>query len=105
MKAGPLRIGAFKTEPGHVDAVQQVQAWTRDRFALGAEAVVLVSELACMRPGCPPLETVVAFWTEDDQRRHFKVFKPVAEVVDSDLPPLWLKDALCAEPDDEFACC
>jgi nitrate reductase delta subunit len=105
MKAGPLRIGAFKTEPVHLDAVARVQDWTRSRFVLGEAAAVLVSELECRRPGCPPLETVVAFWTEDDQRRHFKVFKPVAEVVESDLPPLWLKDALCAEPDDEFACC
>jgi hypothetical protein len=105
MRAGPLRVGAFKTEPGHADAVQQVQAWTRDRFGLPGEAAVLVSELECKRPGCPPLETVVAFWTDDDQRRHFKVFKPVAEVAAKDLPPAWLMDALCAEPGDEFACC
>jgi hypothetical protein len=105
MKAGPLRIGAFKTEAGHADAVRRVQAWTRRRFELSDEATVLVSELVCRRLGCPPLETVVAFWLEDDQRRHFKVFKPVAEVVDTDLPPAWLKDVLCAESDDEYDCC
>src|SRR5256885_12878890 len=52
------------------------------------------SEVACALPGCPPLETVVAFWTDADTRHHFKVFKPVAEVAPDDLPPAWLKNAL-----------
>ena len=105
MIAGPLRVGAFKTEPGHGEAIGRVQAWTRARFALEECATVMVSEIECRQPDCPPLETVVAFWDGDNGRRHFKVFKPMAEVVAGDLPPAWLKDALCAEPDDELACC
>jgi hypothetical protein len=105
MKAGQLRVGAFKTEPGHEAATARVQAWTRARFNLDAEAAVLATELVCTRPGCPPLETVVAFWVQQDQRRHFKVFKPMAKVVADDLPPTWLMDALCAEPDDDDGCC
>ena len=105
MRAGPLRIGAFKMAAGQDAAIERVQAWTRARFALEADATVMVSELACRRPGCPPLETVVAFWNDEGGRRHFRVFKPVTEVVLDDLPPAWLRDALCAEPDDEFACC
>jgi hypothetical protein len=104
MAAGPIRIGAFNTTPGCDEAVARVQDWTRERFALPERATVMVIELACRRPDCPPLETVVAFWDEE-QRRHFKVLKPVAEVVPGDLPPAWLKDALCAEPADDFACC
>ena len=105
MRAVALRVGAFKIDPGHEQSVGRVQAWTRERFALAERVTVMVSELECRRPGCPPLETVVAFWDGEGSRRHFKVFKPVAEVVLNDLPPAWLKDALCAEPDDEFACC
>ena len=105
MKAGALRIGAFKTEPRHAEAVDRVQGWTRERFSLPENATVMVTELVCTRPGCPPLETVVAFWLADDERRHFKVFKPTADVVAGDLPPAWLKDVLCAELDDELDCC
>lgn len=103
MKAARLRLGAFKLQVEA--AVVRVQDYTRMRFDLPPEAAVMVTELECSRPGCPPLETVVAFWDVGDQRRHFRVFKPVGAVMLSDLPPAWLKDALCAEPDDEFACC
>jgi hypothetical protein len=105
VKAGALRIGAFKTEPGHAEAVERVQRWTRGQFGLSENAAVMVTELVCKRPGCPPLETLVAFWLEDHQRRHFKVFKPTADMVRGDLPPGWLKDVLCAEWNEELDCC
>lgn len=105
MKAGPLRFGAFKVDPSHEAAVTCVQEWTRHHFALDPDATVLVSELVCKRPNCPPLETLVAFWVDVDQRRHFKVFKPVTDVAPSDLPAAWLIDALCAEPGGEGGCC
>jgi len=105
VKVGPLRVGTFKVDPAHEQAVARVQAWTRTRFSLDEGAAVLATELVCKRPECPPLETVVAFWVQQDQRRHFKVFKPLAEVAQDDLPPAWLMDALCAEPDDGDGCC
>ena len=104
-KAGPLRLGAFKKTPEHLQAIERVQAWTRQRFSLPEEAPVLASELACAVPGCPPLETIIAFWTENGERRHFKVFKPVEQVVLDDLPPAWLKDSLCSIEGEGFSCC
>ena len=78
------------------EALARVKRWTRERFELRDEAPVFVSEVACKVPGCPPLETVVAFWTEGDRRHQFKVFKRAEEVVEDDLPPTWMKDALAA---------
>jgi len=104
-KAGPLRLGAFKKTPEHLQAIERVQAWTRQRFSLPEEAPVLASELTCAVPGCPPLETIIAFWTENGERRHFKVFKPVEQVVLDDLPPAWLKDSLCSIEGEGFSCC
>lgn len=88
------RLGSVKKSAGHLQAVRQVKGWTRERFSLGEDAAVMVSEVSCAVPGCPPLETVVAFWTDGDQRHHFKLFKPVEEVVPDDLPPAWLKPSL-----------
>jgi hypothetical protein len=47
----------------------------------------------------------VAFWTETDTRHHFKVFKPLAEVVADDLPPAWLKNALADVEGVGCECC
>jgi len=76
----------------HAAALERVEAWTRLRFKLADDAVVLVSEIACGLPGCPPLETVVAFWTQGDARHQFKVFKPVVDVLMDDLPPTYTRD-------------
>jgi hypothetical protein len=93
----------FKRSPAQTAALDRVRAWTRERFNLTDAQPVVVAEVACGLPGCPPLETVVAFWTADDRRHQFKLFKPVAEVVSDDLPFAWLKDALVSSGEDE--CC
>jgi nitrate reductase delta subunit len=103
--ASGSRFGFARKGPAHREALERVRAWTRARFGLPADDVILVSELACTLPGCAPLETVVAFWTETDKRHHFKIFKPVAEVVADDLPPAWLKEALAVPEGGDCECC
>jgi hypothetical protein len=90
-------------DPDHLRALDRVREWVRARFSLG-EGAILVAEVACAVPGCPPIETVIAFWS-DERRHHFKVFKPVAEVTDDDLPPYWLKGALAVSDDFQCECC
>ena len=92
-----------KRSPDHSQALDQVREWTRARFNLSDEAAILVTELACGLPGCPPIETVVAFWTASDTRHQFKLFKRVEEVLDDDLPPSWMKNALIAN-EETFSC-
>jgi nitrate reductase delta subunit len=98
-------IGFRRKPPGNAAAADRLRAWTRERFALPEDAAVMVAEVACAVPGCPPLETLVAFWTEADRRHHFKVFKPLAEVIADDLPPAWLKNALADVEGFGCECC
>jgi hypothetical protein len=103
-------LRSFKKRPEQLAALDRVRAWTRERFRLPDDSAILVSEVACALPGCPPLETVVAFWTESDGRldvlrHHFKLFKPVAEVVEDDLPPWWMKSALADIEGMGCECC
>jgi hypothetical protein len=95
----------LRKSPAHLEAVERVRHWTRSRFRLADDAAILVSEVACQLPGCPPIETVVAFWSEDGERRQFKLFKPVAEVGEEDLPPSWMKDRLIAVCEFGCGCC
>ena len=69
-------LGQAGKGPGNLAAQMPVREWVRERFKLSDDAAIMVSEVACNLPGCPPLETVVAFW-ENEQRHHFKLFKPV----------------------------
>lgn len=89
-------------EPGA--ALERVRDWTRDRFKLAEDDAIMVTEVSCTLPGCPPLETVVVFWTVQG-RHHYKVFKPLAEVVEDDLPPAFMKNALVALEGIDCDCC
>ncbi len=85
-------------------ALDRVRDWTRARFHLTADETVMVSEVACAVPGCPPIETHIVFWT-DQGRHHFKVFKPLAGVVEDDLPPAFMKNTLIWAEGLECSCC
>jgi nitrate reductase delta subunit len=97
-------LGFSKKSPGHDAALERVRDWTRARFALTDDETVMVSEVACGVPGCPPIETHLVFWT-DAGRHHFKIFKPLADVVEGDLPPAFMKNALIALEGVDCDCC
>ncbi len=88
-----------------IQALSRVKEWTRLRFTLPETATILVSERACTLPGCPPLETHVLFLAGIAKRHHFKVFKPVTQVVEGDLPYAWLKDTLVIPEGAGCDCC
>ena len=98
-------FGTFKKNPAQLAAFEAIESWTRARFGLDDADTVLVTEITCRLPGCPPLETVVAFWTDTNQRHQFKVFKRVEAVVEDDIPPAWLKGALMVDEDADLDCC
>jgi nitrate reductase delta subunit len=104
-EAATAMLQSFEKRPEYIAALDRVKAWTRERFKLPADTTIFVAEVSCALPGCPPRETVVAFWTDNDTRHQFKVFKPVAEVVLGDLPPVWLKTALVVDESVGWECC
>ena len=81
----------------------RVREWTRVRFGLDKDAAILIAELNCSVPGCPPLETAIAFWTADDVRYQFKLLRPVAEIVQSDIA--WLIGDLNEQETNYWDCC
>jgi nitrate reductase delta subunit len=94
-----------RRDPHRVEATRRIKAWTRERFQLDDGAVVTAAEVACPVPGCPPIETIVVFWTADGTRHRFKLFKPIAEVVYDDLPYAWLLGALVDDDGLGLECC
>jgi hypothetical protein len=88
-----------------VDAVERVKDWTRNRFQLDEEAIVIVTEGVPKLPGYPPLQTAVSFWTSDSQRHHFAVYKPVTDVAEEDIPPAWMRESLALSEGLTCSCC
>jgi len=91
--------------PAQGGLATEVQSWLRRHFALSEAAVIVVSELQCAVPGCPPVETVALIWDGLGQAYRLRVFKPLAEVTLQDLPPAWYLPALVDEGDVDCGCC
>jgi hypothetical protein len=97
-------LGFARTSAENSAALDRLRNWTHARFELADDETVLVSQIACGVPGCPPIETHVVFWT-DAGRHHFKIFKPLAQVSEDDLPPAFMKNALVALEGFDCDCC
>jgi|SRR6267143_866842 len=98
-------LAPFHKSRSRHDAATQVKQWVRARFALGDAATLLVTEVENATPGFPPLSTVVAFWTAERKHYHFRVFKPLEEVSEADIPPAWYREALAVTPGIDCGCC
>ena len=94
------RLGAKPQSQAQLD---RVEALVRDRFGLGAEALVMVSETPTRAPGMPPVETTVRIWTDSATRYRLRLFVPAARVGAGDLPARWLLPSLIDDTDTE--CC
>jgi nitrate reductase delta subunit len=97
-------LGFIKKDQQNSVLTERVRGWTRQRFELSDDETVMVSEIACQVPGCPPIETHVVFWTAAG-RHHFKIFRPLAAVNEDDLPPAFMKNALLALEGFDCDCC
>jgi hypothetical protein len=73
---------APKTGPG---ALARIRGWVRTVWDLSEDASVMVSELRCSEPGCPPVETVVLVFRAPDETFQIKLAMPAAAVTYSDL--------------------
>jgi hypothetical protein len=65
--------------------IERIRGWTRALAALPETAHIMVTELQCSEPGCPPVETVIAVLADRGETRQYKVFRPAAEVTAEDV--------------------
>ena len=65
--------------------IAEVKKWVVEVFRLEADVSVMVTELRCTEPGCPPLETVIAILDQPGQTRQLKIHKAIADVTFADV--------------------
>lgn len=66
----------------------RIKSWACATWALPDEATVMVTELECREPGCPPIETVIVLLEGPGKTRQYKIHKSAGEVIQADVSDL-----------------
>ena len=69
-------------------AIQQVKAWVFEALQLEEKTSLMVTELRCTEPGCPPIETVIALLKPSHPTQQYKIHKPIADITFDDVAAL-----------------
>ena len=81
-----------------VELQMRVREWAEARFQPGDADTIMVTEIVCGQPGCPPLETVIALMWPDRPTSSFKLYKALAEVTEADVAKLGKPGWTMGEP-------
>ena len=67
------------------DQVGRIKSWTREIWSLSDDTTIMVTELECREPGCPPIETVIAVLEGPGLTKQYKIHKTTDGVGRHDL--------------------
>jgi hypothetical protein len=81
---GELMFGP-RTDEKRSQAMRRLKQLARELFEAADDDAVVVNELSCTEPGCPPIETIVALLRAGGEPRQVKVHKPAVDVTEDDL--------------------
>jgi G3E family GTPase len=60
--------------------LEQIRYWMRQNFGFPKEAPIVVKEVPCVKPACPPIETAIVAVLKNEPPRHFKIQRPINEI-------------------------
>jgi G3E family GTPase len=75
--ADPFGRINVETSPARLD---QIRYWMRQNFGFPKDAPIVVKEVPCVKPGCPPIETAIVAVLKNEPPRLFKVQHPIDEI-------------------------
>lgn len=76
-------------KPSMAAARQQVESLIRSRLGCHEHDHVLVQELNCLEPGCPPKETMIAIFSDGKSPVQFRIHKALSDINLDDLNALF----------------
>jgi hypothetical protein len=80
-----INLLSTKKDTGKSQKVREIKAWTADILRLDEDVGLMVSELQCTEPGCPPIETVIAVLRPNGEKTQFKIHLALSEVTREDV--------------------
>ncbi len=75
--ADPFGRINIEVSPARLD---QIRYWMRQNFGFPKDAPIVVKEVPCVKPGCPPIETAIVAVLRNEPPRLFKVQHPIDEI-------------------------
>jgi len=82
-----------------------IKALVAAELDLGEDATVLVSELACMEEGCPPIETVIAVFRPAMEKMQFRLHCSMAEITEGDIHKMCARQINSHSEKNHGSCC
>jgi hypothetical protein len=74
------KLGAQRT--------RQIKEWVRELLAPDEAITIVVSELTCREPGCPPVETVIGLLRSGQDAVKYTIHRAAADVTREDVAAL-----------------
>jgi G3E family GTPase len=72
--------GSWQSQDVSNFTIDQIAYWIRQVFTFPKQAPVIVKEVPCVKPGCPPVETAIMVFLEGEPPRLFKIQKTLHEI-------------------------
>jgi G3E family GTPase len=60
--------------------LEQIRYWMRQNFYFPKEVPIVVKEVPCVKPQCPPIETAIIAILKNVPPRNFKIQRPINEI-------------------------
>jgi G3E family GTPase len=60
--------------------LDQIRYWMRQNFGFAKEIPIVIKEVPCVKPACPPIETAIVAVLRNEPPRHFKIQRPINEI-------------------------
>lgn len=80
-------LDALKKNSSQTTYIRLIKSWVENQPSTTG-CSILVTELKCTEPGCPPIETVIALLPDPKsgiKKRQFKIHKPLSGVTEEDV--------------------
>ena len=60
--------------------LDQIRYWLRQNFDMPKDTAIVIKEVPCVKPACPPVETAIMAMQKNAPPRLFKVQRPINEI-------------------------
>ena len=80
-----MPLGSRPGPPGPSPQLRELKETVRALLGLDDDTAVLIRQLACTEPGCPPLETVVVVLPMEGDARRWTLHRPADQITEDDL--------------------